>query len=130
MSGIGIKAGASLRQRRSLVERGQKTPATWGVASWSLFGSSIALGFAGSAAEAATRAALLGFVKSCSRELGRSGSTAQLVTVAEGQEERLAPVMRYLLSDRSSFVSGQLYAIDGVARGDALASWIMILDRC
>jgi len=83
---------------------------------------------AGSATEAATRAALLGFVKSCSRELGRSGSTAQLVTVAEGQEERLAPVMRYLLSDRSSFVSGQLYAIDGVARGDALASWTRPLE--
>ena len=47
-SGIGIKAGASLRQRRSLVERGQKTPATWGVASWSLFGSSFALSIAGS----------------------------------------------------------------------------------
>ena len=80
------------------------------------------------ATEAATRAALLGFVKSCSRELGRTGSTAQLITLSDGAADRLAPVLRFLLSDRSSFVSGQSYDIDLKAEGSELATWTRPLD--
>jgi 3-oxoacyl-[acyl-carrier protein] reductase len=83
---------------------------------------------AATATEAATRAALVGFVKSCSRELGRTGSTAQLITVSEGAEDRVGPTLRYLLSDRSSFVSGQVYAIDALAQGSDLTSWTRPLE--
>lgn len=60
-----------------------------------------------SAEAAATRQALEGFVRSCGREVGRGGVTANLVYVEEGAEDRLAAVVRWLLSPRSAFVSGQ-----------------------
>ncbi len=62
---------------------------------------------AASARAAATAAALEGFVRSLAKELGKRGSTAQLVTVAPGAEDRLEPVLRFVLSVRSAFVSGQ-----------------------
>ena len=61
---------------------------------------------------AATAAALEGFVRSVGKEVGKRGSTAQLVTVAEGAEERVEPVLRFLLSVRSAFVSGQPVHVD------------------
>lgn len=61
---------------------------------------------------AAARAALDGFVRSLAKEVGRKGSTAQLVTVAEGAESRIEPVLRFVLSPRSAFVSGQPLHID------------------
>ncbi|MEO0605310.1 MAG: 3-oxoacyl-ACP reductase, partial [Myxococcota bacterium] len=60
-----------------------------------------------SAEAAATRQALEGFVRSCGREVGRAGVTANLVLVEEGAEDRLAAVVRWMLSPRSAFVSGQ-----------------------
>ncbi|MBW1880266.1 MAG: 3-oxoacyl-ACP reductase, partial [Deltaproteobacteria bacterium] len=56
---------------------------------------------------AAASAALEGFVRSAAREVGRGGATANLVTVQNGAEDRLAPVLRFLLSPRSAYVSGQ-----------------------
>lgn len=57
-------------------------------------------------AAAATRA-LEGFTRALAKELGRKGSTAQVVYVAEGAEERLEPLLRFLLSERSAYISGQ-----------------------
>ncbi len=62
---------------------------------------------ASSIAQAAARRALEGFVRSLGRELGRRGSTANLVLVEDGAERRLAAVLRFLLSPRAAFVSGQ-----------------------
>ncbi|MBX2800363.1 MAG: 3-oxoacyl-ACP reductase [Myxococcales bacterium] len=67
-----------------------------------------------SVAEAATQRALEGFVKSCGREVGRRGATANLVQVQPGAEERLQATLRFLLSPRSAFVSGQPLRVDGV----------------
>jgi 3-oxoacyl-[acyl-carrier protein] reductase len=61
---------------------------------------------------AATAAALEGFVRSLAKEVGKRGSTAQLVTVAEGAEDRVEPVLRFLLSPRSAFISGQPIHVD------------------
>ncbi|GAA1787946.1 3-oxoacyl-ACP reductase [Luedemannella flava] len=58
-------------------------------------------------ATAATRQALEGFVRSLGKELGRGG-TAQLVRVAPGAEGNLASTLRFLLSGRSAYVSGQV----------------------
>ena len=58
-------------------------------------------------AAAAAQRALEGFVRSCGRETGRGGATANLVLVDEGAEDRLEPVLRFLLSPRSAYVSGQ-----------------------
>jgi len=43
VGGIGTMAGASLRQRRSIVARGGKVPGGYGMASWAALGSSLAL---------------------------------------------------------------------------------------
>lgn len=58
-------------------------------------------------AGAAAQAALDAFVRSCAREVGRRGSTALLVTVEPEAEPRLEPVLRFALSPRSAFISGQ-----------------------
>ena len=56
---------------------------------------------------AAAQAALDGFVRSVAKEIGRKGATANLVLVQPGAESRLAGVLRFVLSRRSAFVSGQ-----------------------
>ena len=69
-----------------------------------------------SAAAAAAARALDGFVRSVAKELGRKGSTAQLLHVAPGAEARLAEPLRFLLSARSAYVSGQPLLIDARAQ--------------
>lgn len=60
-----------------------------------------------SAAEAAARGALEGFVRSLAKELGRRGATANLLHVAEGAEDRVPAALRFFLSSASAFVSAQ-----------------------
>lgn len=60
-----------------------------------------------SATGAAARAALEGFVRSLAKEIGKKGATAQLLTVGEGAEDRLAGPLRFFLSARSAYISGQ-----------------------
>jgi 3-oxoacyl-[acyl-carrier protein] reductase len=62
---------------------------------------------AGNATVAAARAALEGFVRSLAKEVGKRGSTAQLIMVDDGAEDRVEGVLRFLLSRRSAFISGQ-----------------------
>jgi 3-oxoacyl-[acyl-carrier protein] reductase len=59
------------------------------------------------AAAAAAQAALEGLVRSLAKEIGRRGATAQLVVVHPGAESRLEPLLRFLLSPRAAFVTGQ-----------------------
>ncbi|MDI3282932.1 3-oxoacyl-ACP reductase [Polyangium sp. 15x6] len=63
-------------------------------------------------AAAAAQAALEGFVRSVAKEIGRGGATANLVRVEKGAEARLGPVLRFLLSPRSAFVSAQPFVVD------------------
>jgi 3-oxoacyl-[acyl-carrier protein] reductase len=58
-------------------------------------------------AAAAASAGLDGFVRSLAKEVGRKGATAQLVYVEPGAEDRLESVLRWVLSPRSAFVTGQ-----------------------
>ncbi|MEE2779531.1 MAG: 3-oxoacyl-ACP reductase [Myxococcota bacterium] len=67
----------------------------------------------GDPAQSAAREALEGFVRSAGREVGRRGATATLVIVEEGAEDRLAPVLRFVLTCRSAFVSGQSIRLSG-----------------
>ncbi len=59
----------------------------------------------------ATQRALDGFVKSVGREVGRKGSTATFITVQVGAEQRLPAVLRFFLSDRAAYVSGQVIRV-------------------
>ncbi len=58
-------------------------------------------------AVAATWRALEGFVKSAGREVGRGGATANLLLVEDGAFGRLTSVLRFVLSARSTYLSGQ-----------------------
>ena len=62
--------------------------------------------------------ALDGFVRSLAKEVGRRGSTANLVLGGTRTRKRaIEPVLRFLLSARSAFVTGQPITIDGRVPG-------------
>jgi 3-oxoacyl-[acyl-carrier protein] reductase len=71
---------------------------------------------AGSARAHTAQRALEGFTRSLAKEIGGRGATAQLVHVAKGAEDELDSTLRFLLSPRSAYVSGQVVRISkGVA---------------
>jgi 3-oxoacyl-[acyl-carrier protein] reductase len=71
---------------------------------------------AGSIRASTAQRALEGFTRSLGKEVGRRGATVQLVLVSPGAEDQLASTLRFLLSPRSAYVSGQVVRIGvGVA---------------
>ena len=60
--------------------------------------------------EAIAQRALEGLVRSLGKEL-RRGATAQLVYVARGAEDQIESTLRFLLSPRSAYVSGQVIRV-------------------
>jgi 3-oxoacyl-[acyl-carrier protein] reductase len=60
--------------------------------------------------QAVAQRALEGFVRSAAKEL-RRGATGQLVYVAPGAEGNLDSTLRFLLSARSAYVSGQVVRV-------------------
>jgi len=72
---------------------------------------------AGSPAATVAQRALEGFTRSVGKEFGH-GVTAQLVRVAPGAEDGIESTLRFLLSGRSAYVSGQVIRI-GTAAGPA-----------
>jgi 3-oxoacyl-[acyl-carrier protein] reductase len=83
----------------------------------------------GDAREATAQRALEGFMRSLAKEVN-PGSTAQLVYVAPGAEEAAESTLRFLLSSRSAYVSGQVIRVSAPAPGDAEApaDWDRPLD--
>ncbi|HVV24302.1 MAG TPA: 3-oxoacyl-ACP reductase [Pseudonocardiaceae bacterium] len=76
------------------------------------------------AAEKIAQRALEGFTRSVGKEL-RRGGTVQLVYVAKGAEPAIESTVRFLLSAKSAYVSGQVVRI-GAVKPDNLAvpdSW-------
>ncbi len=67
----------------------------------------------------AARAGLEGFVRALGKEIGRKGATANLLLVEDGAEERCGAPLRFLLSQRSAFVSGQVLRVGHLAKGVA-----------
>lgn len=66
---------------------------------------------------ATAQRALEGFTRSLGKEVGRRGVTVQLVYVAQGAEAEIDSTLRFLLSPRSAYVSGQVVRIgSGVAK--------------
>lgn len=60
--------------------------------------------------QASAQRALEGFTRSAGKEVGR-GSTTQLVYVSRGAESRVESTLRFLLSAKSAYVSGQAIRI-------------------
>jgi 3-oxoacyl-[acyl-carrier protein] reductase len=70
----------------------------------------------GSARAHTAQRALEGFTRSLAKEIGGRGATAQLVYVEAGAEGQLDSTLRFLLSPRSAYVSGQVVRVGaGVA---------------
>jgi 3-oxoacyl-[acyl-carrier protein] reductase len=74
---------------------------------------------AASVRAATAQRALEGFTRSLGKELGGRGVTVQLVYVAAGAERGLASTLRFLLSPRSAYVSGQVLSVGTLASGAA-----------
>lgn len=81
---------------------------------------------ADSVAQAAARRALEGITRSIGKEL-RAGGTANLVLVGDGGDENIDSTVRFLLSGRSAYVSGQVVVVGG-AVAHAPADWTRPLE--
>ncbi|HWS32144.1 MAG TPA: 3-oxoacyl-ACP reductase [Actinoplanes sp.] len=79
-----------------------------------------------SPAEATAQRSLEGLVRSIGKEFG-SGTTAQLVYVAPGGETAVESTLRFLLSGRSAYVSGQVVRI-AAAPAPGEVNWDRPLD--
>src|SRR5207302_2640100 len=77
---------------------------------------------------AASRQALEGFVRSLAKEIGRRGATANLVGVESGAEGRFEAVLRFVLSKRSAFVTGQAITVTANVHATGPSSWVRALD--
>ena len=75
---------------------------------------------AGSFREATAQRAIEGFMRSVGKEVGRYGSTAQLVQVGAGGEGAMESTLRFLLSARSAYVDGQAIRIEAMDAGRVL----------
>ena len=65
--------------------------------------------------------ALEGFVRALGKEVGRRAATAQLVYVGTGAEDALESTLRFLLSPRSAYVSGQVVVLSAPSAAGAEA---------
>ena len=68
---------------------------------------------------ATAQRAIEGFARSIAKEIGRNGSTAQLVQVASGAEGAMESTLRFLLSARSAYVDGQAVRIEAPPPSEA-----------
>ncbi|MDI9245988.1 3-oxoacyl-ACP reductase [Marinobacter sp. CHS3-4] len=72
-----------------------------------------------SPAKAAAHQALEGFVRSVAKEIGKKGATANLLWLAPSAEKALDSSVRFFLSSRSAYVSGQVARIGKTADAPA-----------
>lgn len=83
---------------------------------------------AGSVRAHTAQRALEGFVRSLAKEIGGRGSTAQLVHVDPGAEKELESTLRFLLSPRSAYVSGQVIRVGKAVTKQPEIDWEKPLD--
>ncbi|MET8174980.1 3-oxoacyl-ACP reductase [Streptomyces clavifer] len=75
--------------------------------------------------QAAAQQALEGFVRSLGKEIGR-GATVQLLRIAPGAAASAESTLRFLLSPRSAYVSGQVIELTAAAPGP-VDDWVVPL---
>jgi 3-oxoacyl-[acyl-carrier protein] reductase len=71
--------------------------------------------------QAIAQRALEGFTRSAAKEV-RNGATGQLLYVSPGAEDNAESTLRFLLSARSAFVSGQVVRV-GAGESEPVADW-------
>jgi 3-oxoacyl-[acyl-carrier protein] reductase len=74
------------------------------------------------AREATAQRALEGFTRSLAKEIGR-GIAVQLVYVAKGAETEIDSTLRFLLSPKSAYVSGQVVRVDKAVAKAGPVDW-------
>jgi 3-oxoacyl-[acyl-carrier protein] reductase len=77
---------------------------------------------------AAVVAGIVGFVRSLSKEIGRGGSTANVVLVQPKGEKYLEGALRFFLSARSAFVTGQPLTVAAPGKPLAEPPYVRCLD--
>jgi 3-oxoacyl-[acyl-carrier protein] reductase len=70
--------------------------------------------------ESTAQRAIEGFTRSLGKEIGSSGSTANLLRVARGAETATESTLRFLLSARSAYVDGQVVRIEPTEADDVV----------
>jgi 3-oxoacyl-[acyl-carrier protein] reductase len=78
---------------------------------------------AGSTRAATAQRALEGFTRSLAKEVGGRGTTVQLLLVSPGAEGELDSTLRFLLSPRSAYVSGQVVRIGKPVAKAPIIDW-------
>ncbi|MFL5896904.1 MAG: 3-oxoacyl-ACP reductase [Solirubrobacterales bacterium] len=78
---------------------------------------------AGSVEAHTAQRALEGFTRSLGKEIGGRGSTAQLVHVEPGAEDQLESTLRFLLSPKSAYVSGQVVRVSQAVAPSPKIDW-------
>ena len=79
------------------------------------------------AREATAQRALEGFTRSLGKEAGH-GTTVQLVRVSSGAEDGLGSTLRFMLSPRSAYVSGQVVGVAPAVAEAGAVDWERPLD--
>lgn len=74
-------------------------------------------------AMAASQKALEGFIRSVAKETGKKGVTAQVIYTTPGAEALIESPLRFCLSARSAYVSGQTLSVSKAAKSKAAFDW-------
>lgn len=77
---------------------------------------------------ASVQRALEGFVRSVAKEIGRRGGTAQLIQIEEGAEDRLGGCLRFVLSARAAYITGQPILLTSAVKAPAARPTVYPLD--
>lgn len=72
---------------------------------------------------AASQRALVGIVKSIAKEAGRKGCNANVLYAKQFNEQSIAAPLRFLMSDKSTYVSGQVLAAGESSNEFELSQW-------
>ncbi len=71
---------------------------------------------------------LEGFTRSIAKEIGKKGSTANIIYVREKSEERIEGVLRFLLSELSAFVDNQVFRVSNLVKAPKEIPYYRSLD--
>lgn len=79
--------------------------------------------------KSAAQAALEGFTRSLSKEVSYLGATCNVIFVEKGAEERIAGPLRFLLSARSAYLTGQPMNVWDKIKSDEAPKWARSLEN-
>ncbi len=79
--------------------------------------------------KAAAQQALEGFTRSAAKEIGKNGATAQVLYFVPGTEDALESPLRFILSAKSAYVSGQVIQVSKTTKANSINWNRPLLDK-